>query len=557
MMCDISHHPATISNLNNHIGPAELLEMFPSRRSWIRLSEKDRKCFSSSTDLNIAALQRTILTTHIRISKGQLLPPDWYIKLKSFIELVQQRVNLKEHSVIQKPKIIAIKKEDTLSCMKFRPISQFALFDSIIIGQTARYLTAIFDDQLLDCAYAFRSRHKDVGMRTHHHTIESITAFRRRNKNKDIFIAECDIKKFFDCVNQDLVKVIYEGFVKNLQTSKVDFDVRASLFFFQYLDSYAFNLDVYPLNGTKYFIDINCPNGEFEWPESDLKKQFYKDGFNHQRIGVPQGGALSCLISNLLLHNVDKSVLSKKHIAQIEYLRFCDDMILLSTDLRSCELALGRYSSAIRKNLLLIHNPEEIGIYGKDFYNSSISKSKKPFLWSASSMIHPNSPWISFVGYQIKYDCAVRVRRKSLEKELNKQKEEIRNVRKAIRTNETFRININSRKSLGEQVFSAHCRLISMSVGRIKLYNYKNTKPSLCWTSGFKQLSSHLVVKTQLRLLDSNRNRQLFKLKKELGTLNKISKRNSKPGKFPTKYFGSPFSYYSGIIKPGWSKEQI
>jgi hypothetical protein len=549
LLRDISLHPYTLDNfLKKGHCPEELASLMPARRSWLRLNPKDRKRCRSSTDINFESLRRTILTIHIRVKEEGLLPPTWYVNLVKFIEDIQKRINAEHPSPIKKPTILAIKKENKQNCRKFRPISQYSLEDRIIIGQTARYLTQTFDHHLLDCAYAFRASKRGIGVKTHHDTIDRILDYKRHHLGKNIYVAECDIRKFFDCVRHDHVASIFESFVARAKSDGYHYDDRATAFFHQYLDSYAFNIDIYPLKNTDYFQNLGYDQGEFEWPEEKLKREYYGDGINDYRIGVPQGGALSCLISNLLLHNVDEDVLANNSDKEIEYLRFCDDMILLSINRESCNKALDRYIAATKRNYLLIHEPKEIEKYGKRFYNSDVSKSKMPFLWAALSDTAVSSPWISFVGYQIRYDGSVRVRKKSIEKEVKKQQKEATEVLKAVFSKDIANINLNSRKSLKQQLIALESRLISMSVGRHKIYNYKKALPALCWTNGFKRLFSNSVAKSQLRLLDSKRNRELFRVKKTLANLTKQSE-NPDRIELPTKYLGAPFSYYAFLHK--------
>lgn len=544
-MRDISLHSNTLRDFHEkNLCPDELLRLLPPRRAWVRLGISDRKRYKSSTEISIESLKRTVLSEHYRVREGKS-PSGWYLRLESFIQDVHKRIGDANEIFIEKPTIIALKKENSRQCRKFRPISEYPLTDRVIISITAKYLTQIFDRQLLDCAYAFRAVSKS-NVRTHHETIDAILAFKKRHQNRKMYVAECDIKKFYDCVNHNLIKDIFSGFVYRARQYENKYDDRATSIFLKYLDSYSFNLDVYPLNGTDHFSKLGCPNGEFEWPEGELKSEFYGEQISELKLGVPQGGALSCLISNLLLHNVDEVVLGNKGVFDIEYLRYCDDMILLADRRETCEDVLYKYTEALRRNLLLVHNPREIGKYGKTFFN--VSKSKKPFLWNANSVCEPYSPWISFVGYQVRFDGVIRVRKKSIEKEINKQEREATRVLKAINYKEIKDINTNSRKSLKQQLLALECRLIAMSVGRHQLHNYKSITPTMCWANGFRKLLGHSTARSQLKLLDSKRNRQIFRVKTILANLVKESD-NPDVCELPTRYRGAPFSYYGVFTK--------
>jgi len=554
LLRDVSLHKKTLDDFHSKcICPPELSSIMPSRRTWLRLNEDERKFCKSSTDVAIESLRRTILTIHIKVKAGSISAPEWYLNLMEFIKKIQERINGINDDKIQTPIICAIKKENIKDCKKFRPIAQYKLDDRIIIGQTARYLTAIFDEQLLHCCYAFRATIKGKKVKTHHDCVDEILEYRRKVQSKNIWVTECDISKFFDCINHRVVTQKFEDFVNKAKEGNKQVDEKARIIFNQYLISYAFNTDVYPKNKSGYFLEKGFKDGSFEWVETELKKNFYPDGMDKERIGIPQGGALSCLMANLIMHEADEKVLCTNHQQNICYLRFCDDMIILANCKEDCNIALNAYMQEIKKVFLIAHAPAEISFYNKDFFNKR--KSKAPFQWG-SKKNHNHIPWISFVGYQIRYDGCVRARKKSLKKETQKQKTEAEAVLRAIHAHDKENLNAHSRKSLKQQVHALESRLISMSVGRHKIYNYKTTSPVFCWTNGFKKISNHSVCKAQLRLLDRNRLRQLYRVKQELKELNKVSE--NPDILIPLeKYFGAPFSYYGFLNRQFKPKGKI
>jgi hypothetical protein len=108
--------------------------------------------------------------------------------------------------------------------------------------------------------------------------------------------------------------------------------------------------------------------------------------------------------------------------------------------------------------------------------------------------------------------------------------------------------NRTTRKTIDE---SAINRLIGMSVGRVKLWNYKTLKHDMCWINGFQCLNDNKYSRIQLKRLDRARNRLLDKFRK------KLSEVNDKHIDVPEKnrqlvFYGKPFSYYhAGIEKLG------
>lgn len=543
LLRDVSLHSHSSSLLEKKRNlPPDLKDLFPSRRIWIRPSLELRKKINDTQKIRIISLYKTIVTIHLKILHGEISAPPWYIKLQSLISNIQKRAAIPEFEYLKTPVIKPIKKENKRSCKICRPISIYDLEDRIIIGFTAKYLTDLFDTQLHNCSYAFRSN-KVAALRTHHDTIKQILAYKEIRQKREIFAAEADLEKFFDTINHKIILESLEKFISAVEKESQIVDSNAIKIFQQYLASYTFNKDVYTKSETNYFIPFGIPGGKFEWPVESLIK-IYPD-LDNENIGIPQGGALSCLIANMVLHEVDKQVDSNPKDLDLLYLRFCDDMVILHTDKDLCTAALNRYEESLESLGLLMHKPEFILKYDNSFWKK---KSKRPYKWAAKSLIPNNVPWLGFVGYQIRYDGTIRVRKKSLEKEALKQKSEMFEVLKALNLTKhtSSQINENSRKSKKQQLFALENRLISMSVGRVKLYNYKTARNGLCWTNGFQCLSMNAVSKTQCKFLDQSRRRNLKAFGKHLSKLHKQTENRDEGLK--KIYFGHPFSYH-GFLK--------
>lgn len=545
LLRDISLHKVSILLLKNkHNCPPSLKELFPSRRTWHRANNEERKKFDNSQDTTIFSLYKTITSIHYKVINGIITQPDWYVKLQQFIERVQARAANPDMMYIQSPVINPIKKDNTPTCKVCRPISLYNLEDRIIIGFTAKYLTDLFDPFLHNCSYAFRSS-KLEEIRTHHDTINKIAEYRKERPKKPIYVAECDLEKFFDCLNHKTIIEAFEKFIFKVTDSGAFFESKARKIFNQYLASYTFNKTVLKYNGTHYFDQFGIPGGVFDWPHVKLESNYYGDKLLEEDIGVPQGGALSCLIANFLLHEVDEAVDSEPKDPELLYLRFCDDMVILHTIKEKCDAALNRYLLKIDTLNLIVHKPEVITNYDRGFWKT---KSKSPYNWSSNSNAKSAVPWLGFVGYQIRYDGIIRVRKKSLLKEATKQKHEMLEVLKALNLNKRtkHRANEHSRKSKKQQIYALENRLISMSVGRANLYNYKTAQHGLCWTNGFKCLDMNFVSRTQCKYLDRSRKHTLSKFGK---TLSNLIKPSEKPSRLSEKtFYGHPFSYH-GFLK--------
>jgi hypothetical protein len=150
--------------------------------------------------------------------------------------------------------------------------------------------------------------------------------------------------------------------------------------------------------------------GTFKWPEQELRQLYRSTAL--PPIGVPQGGALSCLIANAVLHRGDKAIAQSKrqHGMPLLYLRYCDDMILIATTPSACAAACAAYQRTLRSLLLPVHPPQAVRHYDKQFWEE---KSKCPYEWSVTGV-----PWIQFVGYQVRHDALLRIRPSSLKKQI-------------------------------------------------------------------------------------------------------------------------------------------
>jgi len=287
---------------------------------------------------------------------------------------------------------------------------------------------------------------------------------------------------------------------------------------------------------TEYWTSYKIPNGEFAWIEN-VVSQHYKD-ISTERIGVPQGGALSGLIANIYLNQADIKMIDKN----ILYQRFCDDMIIISDNLKECEMAKELYENALYELKLFPHlfkNESQLKsikdevINYKPFWDG---KSKGPYKWGK---VEDNGfPWIGFVGYEINYSGEIRVRKKSLKKELNKQKTIINEIKNAIR--------VGMRKPKGTATESAINRLIGMSVGRIGLDNFDEVSTDLCWKNGFKELTINEYSIRQIKHLDRNRSKHYYKLLKDVEEPELESKEQDY--RQVIKY-NKPFSYYYQILE--------
>ena len=454
-------------------------------------------------------------------------------------EIIDLSLNLEYN--VTKPIIFPKLKEKLKKVGKneCRPICMFNLKDRILLSLTNKFLTQLFDEHFQNSSYAFRSKKNNEGsILSHHDCVKEIVKYRKTNISKELYVAECDMKKFYDTVNHKIAKTLFYELIENSKKLYPQLKLENSIAIFEsYLNCFAFNIDIPKPTNLQYWNSYKINNGEFSWIDDKTLNTHYTD-ISNERIGVPQGGALSGLIANIYLNSVDISIIGK----QVLYQRFCDDVIIISDNMEECNKAKELYENALldlklfphpfknENQLMSIKNGE---INYKSFWDG---KSKGPYKWGEIN--DKSFPWIGFVGYEINYLGDIRVRKKSLEKELQKQKTIINEIKDAI--------EIGMRKPKGTATESAINRLIGMSVGRIGLDNFEEVSTDLCWKNGFKELTLNQHSINQIKQLDRNRSKYYYKLLKEV---KEPDLEPSEQDDRQTIKYNKPFSYFYQILE--------
>ncbi len=508
-----------------------LYSIFPPRNKWIRLTKKERRG-KHAIHINAIQLERTVLRETNKFKKRAT--ESWHIELVKVLKAIRIIVNSGYYKV-PRPEIFPQFKELKSGNKVFRPIAFYEIFDRIIITQCNKYLTNSFDASFFDCSYAFRKRTSGKVF-SHHKAVEDIIEYKKNQNSEYLWVAECDIKKFYDCIDHQVILNLFEETKKELELTGVQIDERAIDIFKSYLKSYSFNKYV---KGEKENQVIKG-NGEFGWIDSN-ELVHLNNKYEKNYLGIPQGGAISCLISNLVMHYVDKKVLDNNVDGNLFYARFCDDMVLLHPEKEICEQALDAYKEGLKEIKLLAHEPKNMDVYTKAFWDS---KSKRPYKWGKpinDRALNTHVPWLSFVGYQISWDLKLRVRKSSLKKEIEKQIAETGKVISLIKRNEKFRVSENSIK------YSLQRRLLAMSVGRKSIFNI-DQQGTMCWTAGFRLLRRNDFINYQIKNLDRKRCAQFKRLDNSLKSMNDANRPdktdNDKEKLKEPSYYGAPFSYY-------------
>jgi retron-type reverse transcriptase len=518
----------------------ELSSILPSRKKWVSLGESSRRKpnkpneFLTSNDKNFYSLLKTI-----KLHKKNNSKEIWFLNLQEFIAKIKNIVLEKKYS-ISPPTIFPelkgnLNRRGNNEC---RPICLFNFTDRIILSLTNKFLTQLFDDKFKDSSYAFRVKKRENQIISHHDCVKDILKYRNDHKNEQLYVVECDMKKFFDTIDHKIVKDKFNELISlsRAQFPKLDLDF-AILIFNKYLDSYSFNINAPKTTDIIFWRSYGIQNGYFGWVDDEISD--YYENISNERIGIPQGGALSGLIANIILNETD----TKMENYNVFYSRFCDDMIIISTSLDECLKSQNKYVETLRNLKLFPHafkNDIELidfdtddNIYYKPFWKG---KSKGPYQWGKIEDL--NFPWIGFVGYEINYKGEIRVRKRSFKKEIKKQKAIVQEIKDAV--------SIGRRKPKGTITESAINRLIGMSVGRIGMDNFEEVSTDLCWKNGFKLLSINEHSLNQIRDFDRNRSKNYYNLIKELKPIEDPEIETNQ--REPIKY-NKPFSYYYQILE--------
>jgi hypothetical protein len=502
------------------------LDAFPGRREWHRFRARQRGNTSA------AEVNHRALCTAVVVLRQQTPRPSWASKLDQIVKRIRNRALSTRPFVFGRPSIIAPPKEP--GGHLYRPLATYTLENKIIEGLTARYLRTMLDKALLPSCMAFRCRKKHRPPPSTHDALAAIMMMRASHPGKPLFVAECDIKGFFDCVGHRVARESVDALIADAtqRDPSLKVDQRAREILEAYLQSYSFVNNVRGAAQPK--LQKHDPKGTFKWHERDLQQLYRNTAL--PAIGVPQGGALSCLIANAVLHRADKALADIKQQTgtPLLYLRYCDDMILISTDETVCHAAFQRYGHTLRSLRLPAHPPKHVVKYDKKFWEG---KSNAPYEWSAAGV-----PWIQFVGYQIRYDGLVRIRPKSLKKQLTAVTRTTDRVLAALKRADSQQ---DIRRTAREIQHRLRQKLISMSVGRITLgTNYHAPQP-MCWAAGFRGLAGRTICRNHLKVLDRHRERQIQRLRRHLKNFHLPQPRPARHKTDAHKYYGRPFSYWA------------
>ena len=227
---------------------------------------------------------------------------------------------------------------------EFRKLGVPTVVDRVFQQAITQVLSPIYEEQFSENSYGFRPR------RSAH------DALKQCQTNVDdgyVYVVDMDLEKFFDTVCQSKLIEVLSRTIK---------DGRVISLIHKYLNAGVIN------------------KGIFEKTE----------------VGMPQGGPLSPLLSNIMLNELDKELTRRGH----RYVRYADDCMIFCKSRKSAERTLENIIPFIERKLFLKVNRDKTCV-------ENISKVK----------------YLGYSFYRYRGQCRFRVHPKSIAKMKDKIRE--------------------------------------------------------------------------------------------------------------------------------------
>ncbi len=408
----------------------QISQLMPPRNSWHWPQKKDRIQKDGKEKKSEKQILTRCIATTIKMDRKSPDKHPYLERLDSFIEQVRKDITAGTPLEFSSIRITGkVKKTDDEGVTILRPICIFeSLREKLLIALASKYLSEVFDPLLHEEILSYRPLRRyhnstEPILTDRDNAIENLQAYRKAHRRETIYAAECDIQKYFDTINHDVIRRCFSKFTLKLQEQHPDFEyLHVGRIVEAYLNSYSFYRNVAVEN--EKLMNCESPR-KYESPKENLfieRGCYTAEEFNRStgKIGIPQGGALSGLISNIVLCTVDQESILAKPDGKRFFCRYGDDIMLMHTSKDECNRLIKEYCNSLTKNKLLYH--EFVSVADKEFRRENGAtrpslwdqKSRSPFLWGRSNDDKESVDWIGFLGYEIRYTGEVRMRRSSL-----------------------------------------------------------------------------------------------------------------------------------------------
>ncbi len=185
---------------------------------------------------------------------------------------------------------------------KIRHIHKACVRDRVLHHAIFRILYPTFDRHFIFDSYSCRNE------KGAHRAVEKLKVFlqkQSRNNTKPAYVLKCDVRKFFDSIDQDILLDLVKKKIKD---------------------------------------------AEVIWLLESIIKSFEK--------GLPLGNVVSQLFSNVYLCELDQFI---KHQLRIKYyIRYCDDFVIVEDGMEKFESYISKIDAFLKNNLKLELHPNKI-----------------------------------------------------------------------------------------------------------------------------------------------------------------------------------------------------
>lgn len=367
----------------------------------------------------------------------------WVQNLNAFIASVRAVLASEGPLVLETPRTIPkIKDKDyEAGVFTYRPISRYRdLTTKIVLALSYQYIVTYFDRYFHPYMLYMRGARPGADGKykvpAYTDAIEYASAYRACHDAQNIYVGECDIQKFYDTFNHDVIVDCFENLFDEVKRKEnvadAEFDplrrvVRA------YLDSYNYPEHVLTKNDDPDFWKREQgrwrkkhpnPVCRFKWVDEDdfvesgcYTEEEFRAARDGGKLGVPQGGALSGIIVNVIMRVVDQPVVGREDPDRF-FIRYCDDILLMHTSYSSCSAYLDAYYEKLIQYKLIPHPRKDVSEFkngkktGSGFWHS---KSKNVYRWGPGP--GNASDWVAFVGYEMRRTGEIRLRKDKVDSE--------------------------------------------------------------------------------------------------------------------------------------------
>lgn len=431
----------------NSIYIEQLKPMMPPRFIWVNPSKFHRPRKASTGPASWTRprkLAELRIWDTIQVSRRKDPNAPWLLKLDLFVKKIRGIVIGTEPFIMEAPKIGAkFKEEKEDGVFIYRPICSYTSLETkIILALTYKYILEVLDDCFhANMMFMRTSRVDKNGNRTTPDCMKAlkrVDAYRKRYPlDKPIYVGECDIQKFYDILNHDDILECFDRLFEE-KSKRLGIDVSelapARHFLEMYLDSFDYYHNVYCLNDdakmwkaekqrrmTSSHPDPVC---RFNWVSDEAfiasgcyDAQSLEDAKKNGLLGVPQGGALSGIIVNVVMQCIDDDIVRPADPDRL-FIRYCDDILLMHTDEDRCKEYLDIYFRNLKAHKLVRHEPIHVG--DEEFKKGARTlktywkkKSKYVYRWGKGE--GDANYWVSFLGHEFGRDGEIRFRKDKID----------------------------------------------------------------------------------------------------------------------------------------------